>query len=412
MIASSASSLIKGRCIPPQQRAEISLELPNGSVMYTWNKTAWLVDKLGKVLFELRSSNLLSSIAFNGVDSMAVGDSKGNIRLYKYSVANGLEERHFMEGQVLNTDIQKLIFCSKDILAVGGGMANQSCRQFMTMVRIVEATKEFKLICDGTGGPTKPVNDIACVNDMVAFASDDRSVTIFKIDAKAAIFYKAFSDYGGLVGRVRLSEDGQYIGYGSGGSNGKFLVRAIESESASEEHIVSHPTGRLYFDNGKILSEQYSNKVDGPKGIIKTIINKQGKLQAFDHVGSLVYSLSVDGIAGGTKAENEHYVAKADGRKITVLRRENGEPVRTTGWSSHDSVITSLVFLDDRKLVSAGLDGHVFVWSVDVPLRPVAGLAHAHHGPISNIATVNGGDIVTFGQEDGSIRFFKLAESA
>jgi hypothetical protein len=373
-----------------------------------------MVAKSGKVGFEYRGSAPLTSVAFNGQNLVAFGDIKGIVKVFEFSLAEGLKERPVIEGQVLNADIQKLVFCSPFVLAAGGGTANSAARQFMTIFRIILASKEFKLLGDGTGGPTRAVNDITCVGGLVAFASDDRSVTLFRVDEKGATFYKGFSDYGGLVGRVILSEDAQLIAYGSGGSTGKFLMRQVENaDQPAIQVCLEHPNGRIFFDSdNKLSSEDYTNASVGSAGAIKTVIEIDESLLAYNHVGALVFTLPMSAKIGSLQAESEKYTATADSRRIKVINKETGEPVRTSGWTSHDSTITSLVFFDDTRLVSAGLDGHVFLWGVNSPLRPIASMPNAHHGPISTIAMTPCQEIISFGQEDGAIRIFSLTSSS
>lgn len=265
----------------------------------------------------------------------------------------------------------------------------------------------FRSLSDGTGGPTKAVNDISIAPGLAAFASDDRSVTLFKIDEKAAVFWKSFDDYGGLVGIVKLAENGSQIAYGSGGSSGLFHVRCVESDEQPAEKQVLTEQGDLYYDNEQLKVKPKSHGLVGAVGAIKSVVSKAGKLVAYDHVGQTSFEISTQGRVGDLQSENERYKAVADGKRISVTNKDSGDAVRTSGWTLHDSTISSLLFLDENRLASAGLDGHLFIWDVNEPFKAVFKFEHAHHGPISALASTEN-ELLSFGQEDGSVRYYRL----
>lgn len=420
MIPIAAMSIPNTKVIPPAPRQAPVACRNNTAYAYCHNKTAWMVSKSGHILFEYRSSTPLSAIAVHKDQLIVVGDVRGFIRLFSMSSDQSLKDaKPVLEQQLLMTDIVKMAFAERSgsvLLAVGGGNQNTSCRQFIAIVQLVKEGLngyEARAVSDGTGGPTKAVNDLSIGDNLIAFAADDRSVTVFKVSEGSKTlqkveFVKSFTDFGGLVGRVSLSENGTWVVYG--GTCGRFKSRQVASETASDLSLQATSFERVIIDNNGQVSTDSVPFQSGPAGVIKLVQEKNSRLEFYNHLGQDVFDLSTEGhsfVIGSLESTNSKYSAKIDGRRVSVSALSN-EPVRTN-WSSHDSSVTSVVWLDDSKLASVGLDGHLIMWSVDVPLKPIAATMHAHHGPVSHVIFDKSSKLlITTGQEDASIRFFSL----
>ena len=102
-------------------------------------------------------------------------------------------------------------------------------------------------------------------------------------------------------------------------------------------------------------------------------------------------------------SSDTEYVAVGDSAgKIILYSTSTGETV-TSRWAFHVARITGLSFsADNKKVISASLDTHVYVWSVDTPTKKIA-IKNAHQGGASGVAWLGEDHAISSGS-DGALK--------
>eukprot|EP00753_Platysulcus_tardus_P015113 PLAT4797.1.p1 GENE.PLAT4797.1~~PLAT4797.1.p1 ORF type:complete len:641 (-),score=303.53 PLAT4797.1:127-1971(-) len=101
-------------------------------------------------------------------------------------------------------------------------------------------------------------------------------------------------------------------------------------------------------------------------------------------------------------------LAVADSKPdIRVYNRETGECVIRARWRHHTSRINALAFSPCGKFVASGsIDNHVFVYSVESPMKRIK-IMFAHRDGVNSLSWADGNTLVS-GGVDGVVRTWKV----
>jgi len=132
-----------------------------------------------------------------------------------------------------------------------------------------------------------------------------------------------------------------------------------------------------------------------------------------------LYSLSGDKLADGpilkghkgpltvvTYSSNGQLASSDQNREIIVWDLAKND-VKISGWVYHTARVNSICWSPDSKhLVSGSLDGHLFVWSVNDPLKRIQ-IKGAHFGGVNNVLWLDDTTVASAGQ-DCTLRTWKI----
>jgi len=100
-------------------------------------------------------------------------------------------------------------------------------------------------------------------------------------------------------------------------------------------------------------------------------------------------------------------LAAGDSSGRIVLFDVKEKKAITSRWSFHSARVNSLSWTEDSQHCASGsLDTHVYIWSVQKPMRNIA-IKNAGPGGVNSVLWVNSGELVSAGA-DGCIRIWEV----
>jgi len=81
-----------------------------------------------------------------------------------------------------------------------------------------------------------------------------------------------------------------------------------------------------------------------------------------------------------------------------IFNLANNE-IKIEGWVFHSARVNDIAWTSDSlHLASASLDGSLYVWSIQNPLKRIA-IKDAHRGGVNNVAWLNDNTLLSSGQD-------------